>query len=237
MRKYDIINEVGNIYGRWIVLEYAGKYKDGCIGWLCHCTCGVEKIVNGKSLRAGESKSCGCAVREVTAKRTFIDLTGQVFGRLTVLQRVLNKKKATAYLCRCICGKEVEVRAGHLKLGTARSCGCFRQEMISRRGKDHPNWVGAPKYKDGYVYIYHPEHLNALTDGYVAEHIYVMSQIIGRPLIKGETVHHKNGVRDDNAPDNLELRASNHGPGQRITDLVPYWKKMLEVYEPIVNKL
>jgi hypothetical protein len=62
----------------------------------------------------------------------------------------------------------------------------------------------------GYIAIFEPTHPNARKDGYVAEHIKVMAAKLGRPLQPFEEVHHKNGVRHDNRPENLELWAPGH---------------------------
>ena len=62
-----------------------------------------------------------------------IDLTGQRFGRLTVI-RLAYKKRGDAYwLCRCDCNNEHIVRAGELHNGKAKSCGCLRREASRQR--------------------------------------------------------------------------------------------------------
>ena len=58
-----------------------------------------------------------------------IDLTGQKFGRLTVIKRAENKGKRVAWLCKCECGNEIVIIGGNLKNGSTKSCGCYKKEM------------------------------------------------------------------------------------------------------------
>lgn len=66
---------------------------------------------------------------------------------------------------------------------------------------------------------------------HVREHRHVVELSIGRPLTRDETVHHINGVRDDNRLENLELWSSSHPPGQRVVDKVAWAKEILRKYE------
>lgn len=58
-------------------------------------------------------------------KNKFKDLTGQVFGKLTVIERAENDKWAAAqWLCECECGNKIVVKGGHLRSGGTKSCRC-----------------------------------------------------------------------------------------------------------------
>ena len=63
--------------------------------------------------------------------------------------------------------------------------------------------------KDGYILLKANDHPHANSGGYVREHRLVMEEQLGRYLLPEEVVHHINGVKDDNRPENLGLYASN----------------------------
>lgn len=67
----------------------------------------------------------------------FIDLTGQKFGRWTVLQRVPNHGNAVYWLCECSCGTRKEVKGAHLRSGASTSCGCRQKEVAKEWMKNN----------------------------------------------------------------------------------------------------
>ena len=76
----------------------------------------------------------------------------------------------------------------------------------ARKGKMGGNNKGGRiKDKYGYIQIWMPKHPNAKLGGYVHEHRLVMATHLGRALTSKEFVHHRNGVKDDNQLENLEL--------------------------------
>jgi len=75
---------------------------------------------------------------------------------------------------------------------------------IKRDGHAY-NWKGGRTKRDGYVLIFKPNHPRAGSRSYIPEHRLVMEEKIGRYLLSGEQVHHINGIKDDNRPENLKL--------------------------------
>ncbi len=64
-----------------------------------------------------------------------------------------------------------------------------------------------------------------------------MEKLIGRYLTKEENVHHLNGVRDDNSIENLELWIKAQPSGIRAKDALIWAKKIVNLYEPVKEKL
>ena len=68
----------------------------------------------------------------------FIDLTGQIFGRLVVIQRNGSSKRGEAlWTCKCDCGSMLNVTGYHLRTGHTRSCGCLLREITIYRNTTH----------------------------------------------------------------------------------------------------
>jgi hypothetical protein len=85
--------------------------------------------------------------------------------------------------------------------------------------------------EQGYKVIRKKHHPNASTTKYkIFEHTLVMSEHLGRPLRKGESVHHKNGIRNDNRIENLELWHKGQPAGQRVTDKLEWAMNFLNEY-------
>lgn len=162
--------------------------------------------------------------------RPRIDLSGQRFGMLIPRERVRDEKTGhwNLWVCDCDCGGTKVVLTGGLRSGKQRSCGCR-----SRAGRNNGRWKGGRlRTSAGYVRVWRPGHPRANAIGYVLEHLLVMEETLGRAVSKDEEVHHKNGIRDDNRPENLELWTRSQPPGKRVPDMIKFCVAFLRKYAP-----
>ena len=146
------------------------------------------------------------------------------------------------------CGEDFEPSSRHracpkcrMKSRPREKCKCGRSmkhgspqcKFCNSTAINNGNWRGG-RYKacSGYVLVHAPGHPRVSAGGrYVLEHIIVMERELGRVLYPGETVHHKNGVRDDNRPENLELWVRSQPSGIRVADAVEWAREVLRRYE------
>ena len=135
--------------------------------------------------------------------------------------------------CRAVAAKRPCPGCGTLIRPKSKACrSCFSR--VQYRGSENPNWKGdAARHvnQQGYIYRRRIGHPRGIRNGwYVLEHILVMEDMLGRYLLPGEQVHHRNGRRDDNRPENLELWVRGQPNGARVEDAIGWAREVLARY-------
>lgn len=122
------------------------------------------------------------------------------------------------------CG--TEIRRARSQYRMRAFCGTVCRQ--SNRSRDSVRQINAGGYAKLFVGQHHP---GADSSGHILEHRKVMQDILGRALLPEENVHHKNGVRSDNRPENLELWTRSQPSGQRVADKLRWARELIAIYE------
>ena len=165
------IDLTGQVFGEWTVIERATGHPRGKTYWKCRCSCGIERDVQGYSLRTGKSQSCGC--KQIQSGKRFqqkeyrlkdgtiinsveIGLANisigqaQKNGYLVICDRASNtKSKKARVICKCNkCGNYTVINHQDFMDEKVISCGCFQREQSQRRAKEvfPPRDWSSPEY-------------------------------------------------------------------------------------------
>lgn len=134
IKRIDLTN---HRFGKLVVEEMLYGYKtfpNSKPRTYCKCDCGNTKIILVSNLKKGITKSCGCLEKSSRYDRVhFIDLTGQKFGKLTVINKEPGKASNGSALwnCLCECGNYRIVSAGDLRRGHFTHCGCENFKSVT----------------------------------------------------------------------------------------------------------
>ena len=142
--KYQMLTIVGVDYEKTKDWYFHKKYNRIFVFTKCDCGKLSETSTQLSGLKSGHAQSCGCI--KFNNPLIMEDLTGKIFGRLTVVARdierdkqelKIGKKVNTHWLCKCSCGNsELKSITGYqLKSGRTQSCGCYASEQIAARNK------------------------------------------------------------------------------------------------------
>lgn len=138
----------GDKYGMLTFLYFHERKSSGKNLWLVKCDCGVEKIVVGRDVISGHTKSCGCStseMRQVNRKDTYTR-NGKIFTRhksgdrhgMFVLLYLARKETGTSkWMVRCDCGNEKTLSIRDIVNGHTRSCGCATVSLRNQSRKTH----------------------------------------------------------------------------------------------------
>lgn len=138
----------GDSYYRLTALERdMTRLNEGRVFWLWQCECGNIISSSLKSVKSGNTKSCGCLNTEKITERIkalnfdLEDLSGQMFTKLKVIRPATEEERKNRPLgirywyCLCECGNSHIVGTSELKMGKVKSCGCLishGEEKISK---------------------------------------------------------------------------------------------------------
>lgn len=127
---------LGKTFDRWTVLKTTVRnHKTFC---LCKCAClrATVRWINAYTLKAGQSKSCGCIRSEETSLRCRKPIPPGDYGTYSVIEPAASRNGHSYSKCICNCGTLFEAHDTSLRKGAIISCGCYRRTSSRERWGD-----------------------------------------------------------------------------------------------------
>ena len=118
---------IGMSFGKLTVVKFDKITSSNKKRWWCKCECGSITSIQEDNLKSGNSTKCHYC-------RCVKDLTGNIYGSLTVMKFSYRENHKSFYECQCNCGNTVVVRSDCLTTGNTKSCGCLN----NKSKKDNP---------------------------------------------------------------------------------------------------
>lgn len=222
--------------------SFSVKPKDAARKFCClQCVRSFE-AKHGRPAARIEATSFTCKIcnKTFTYKPAYLNAYRKKFGKdplycSTECGGLGRRLPAERWQVSCIqCGKPMPIqrKPGGTVNRQKRLCSTECRSLFRRLGYQtrHPEQQPTTREQaNGYIRIIVPGK-DGEPSRHTFEHRYVMEQHLGRKLYPEETVHHRDGNRQHNLIENLELFSSRHGPGQRVTDKVQFAIDMLRLY-------
>lgn len=140
MRAMDL---TGHQYGQLVVLKDTGKRYHRSVVWRCRCDCGEEVDVPAMYLRSGQVDGCtACRTkrRSDNWSNKPVDITGNVYGELTVIRPIgKTKHGGIVWECICSCGNITRATTSNLRSGHVKSCGHLLGTLARERALGNHN--------------------------------------------------------------------------------------------------
>lgn len=226
-----LIDLTGQRFGRLTVVERAPNR--GRTYWTCRCECGADVEASAGNLRSDRTQSCGCD----WARPPRYELTGETFGRLTVVERAPDQdgRGKTWWLCHCTCGAERIALGESLRNGRTNSCGTHCVNAIGRRPWPTDSRILAGP--DGSIVGPSGRPLTPFTDpdGYLRINVYRAGkwQQVGVHVVVCETFHgprpggmhaaHENGIKADCRSANLAWKTPTENEADKVEHDTRAW--------------